>query len=128
MLISAIIVITFFIVALVSFKIYNKHKEKKKEKQEYNNIDFLNLMYKEIEKIKKTININAKYDINTNNSIFYVYKNKITCEIKYKNSNYIYIYRNILRHRIKIFKNFDEFRCYYFNNRSKMIQSIEKVM
>ena len=61
-------------------------------------------------------------------SIFlFLYKKKVYCGIKCLGHNkFKFVYKNLLKHRIKKFDNYDAFRNYYYNNRAKMILSIKK--
>lgn len=80
----------------------------------------------EAKTIKPLINEDTDSKVDEGYAIFFIYKKKVCCEIKHlENNKFEFVYKNLLKYRIKKFDNFDYFRNYYYNNRAKMIMSIK---
>lgn len=128
--ISLGIVVAVIFVAIVAVrKICNFCVTKKQEyEDEHRDItqEFLLWMSKESKVIKPLIKEDTKSKFDSGYAIFFIYKKKVCCEIKYlENNKFEFVYKNLLKYRIKKFDNFDYFRNYYYNNRAKMIMSIK---
>ena len=102
--------------------------KKQEYEDEHRNIsqEFLLWMCKESKVIKPLINEDTNSKVYEGYAIFFIYKKKVCCEIKKMEENkFEFVYKNLLKYRIKKFDNFDTFRNYYYNNRAKMIMSIK---
>lgn len=125
-----ITVVVIFLAIVVVRKICNFCVTKNQEyEDEHRDItqEILQWMSKEAKAIKPLINedTDSKVDVG-GYAIFFIYKKKVCCEIKHlKNNKFEFVYKNLLKYRIKKFDNFDYFRNYYYNNRAKMIMSIK---
>lgn len=120
--------VVIFVAIVAVRKICNFYVTKKQE-HEYERRDiaqeFLQWMSKESKAIKPLINEDTNSKVDVGYAIFFIYKKKVCCEIKYlENNKFEFVYKNLLKYRIKKFDNFDTFRNYYYNNRAKMIMSI----
>ena len=121
--------VVIFVTIVVVRKICNFYVTKKHEyEDEHRNIaqEFLQWMSKEAKAIKPLINEDTDSKVDEGYAIFFIYKKKVCCEIKHlENNKFEFVYKNLLKYRIKKFDNFDYFRNYYYNNRAKMIMSIK---
>lgn len=125
-----ITVVAIFVAIVVVRKICNFYVTKKHEyEDEHRDIakEFLEWMNKETKAIKDLINEVPDSNVNCGYAILFLYKKKVYCGIKCLGHNkFKFVYKNLLKHRIKKFDNYDAFRNYYYNNRAKMILSIKK--
>ena len=124
-----ITVAVIFLAIVVVRKICNFCVTKNQEyEDEHRDItqEFLQWMSKEAKTIKPLINEDTDSKVDEGYAIFFIYKKKVCCEIKHlENNKFEFVYKNLLKYRIKKFDNFDYFRNYYYNNRAKMIMSIK---
>ena len=128
--ISIGIVVFVIFVAVVTVRKICYFYVTKKQEYEYAHRDitqeFLLWMSKESKVIKPLINEDTNSKVDSGYAIFFIYKKKVCCEIKYlENNKFEFVYKNLLKYRVKKFDNFDYFRNYYYNNRAKMIMSIK---
>lgn len=121
--------VVIFVAIVAVRKICNFCVAKKQEyEDEHRNIaqEFLLWMSKEAKAIKPLIKEDTDSKVDEGYAIFFIYKKKVCCEIKHLEENkFKFVYKNLLKYRIKKFDNFDAFRNYYYNNREKMILSIK---
>ncbi len=124
-----ITVVVIFVSIVAVRKICNFYFTKKHEYEDkHRNIaqEFLQWMSKETKAIKPLIKEDPDSKVECGYAIFFLYKKKVYCGIKCLEENkFKFVYKNLLRHRIKKFDNYDAFRNYYYNNRAKMILSIK---
>lgn len=125
-----IAIVVIFVTFVIVRKICNFYVTKKKD-YEYEHRDiakeFLEWMNKETKAIKNLINEVPNSNVESGYAILFLYKKQVYCGIKcLEHNKFKFVYKNLLRHRIKKFDNYDAFRNYYYNNRLKMILSIKK--
>ena len=125
-----IAIVVIFVTFVIVRKICNFYVTKKKDYEyEHRNIakEFIEWMHKEKKAIKNLINEDPNSNVVSGYAILFLYKKQVYCEIKcLEHNKFKFVYKNLLRHRIKKFDNYDAFRTYYYNNRLKMILSIKK--
>lgn len=125
-----IAIVVIFVTFVIVRKICNFFVTKKHEYEyEHRNIakEFLEWMNKETKAIKNLINEDPNSKVESGYAILFLYQKKVYCGIKcFEHNKFKFVYKNLLRHRIKKFDNYDAFRNYYYNNRMKMILSIKK--
>lgn len=124
-----ITVVVILVAIVLVRKICNFFVTKKHEyEDEHRDIakEFLLWMSKETKAIKDLIREDPDSKVDTGYAILFLYKKKVYCGIKcLEHNKFKFVYKNLLRHRIKKFDNYDAFRNYYYNNRAKMILSIK---
>lgn len=116
------------IVFLIYMVVGNRNKIKMlfcKPKRNYGE-EVLNWMQRETERIRKQLNYAPKFNVTEGQAVFQIYDRKISIVVKHVSENkFEYVYKNLLRHRIKYFDNFDKFKSFYYINKMKMISSIK---
>lgn len=88
--------------------------------------EILNWMQRETERIRNQLNYAPKFNVTVGQAVFQIYDGKISIIVNHVSENkFEYVYKNLLRHRIKYFDDFDKFKNFYYINKVKMISSIK---